>query len=94
MKRRIELESVAPAAMRAMLTLEQYVRTSGLESELIELVKLRASYLNGCAYCVDMHSKAPAPAASRSSGCTPSQSGARRRSSRGASARRWPGPRR
>jgi AhpD family alkylhydroperoxidase len=57
MTRRIELERVVPGAMRAMLALEQYVRTSGLEPELIELVKLRASYLNGCAYCVDMHTK-------------------------------------
>ncbi len=40
-----------------MSTLERYVRTCGLEAELLELVKLRASYLNGCAYCVDMHTK-------------------------------------
>lgn len=57
MTRRIDLEHVAPGAARAMLTLEQYVRGSGLERELLELVKLRASYLNGCAYCVDMHTK-------------------------------------
>jgi AhpD family alkylhydroperoxidase len=57
MKRRIEFENVAPAATRAMLALEQYVRASGLDPELLELVKLRASYLNGCAYCVDMHTK-------------------------------------
>jgi AhpD family alkylhydroperoxidase len=40
-----------------MAGLEQYVRGSGLEPELVELVKLRASYINGCAYCVDMHTK-------------------------------------
>ena len=40
-----------------MLGLETYVRRSGLERSLIELVKLRASYMNGCAYCVDMHTK-------------------------------------
>jgi AhpD family alkylhydroperoxidase len=54
---RIDQSKVAPGAMRAMLGLEQYVRSSGLEPALIHLVKMRASYINGCAYCVDMHSK-------------------------------------
>lgn len=40
-----------------MRGLESYVRQSGLERSLIELVKLRASEMNGCAYCVDMHTK-------------------------------------
>src|SRR5919199_5535389 len=40
-----------------MLGLEQYVRKTGIEPALLELVKLRASYINGCAYCVDMHTK-------------------------------------
>jgi AhpD family alkylhydroperoxidase len=40
-----------------MLGLEVVVQDSGLESELLELVKMRASQLNGCAYCLDMHSK-------------------------------------
>ena len=40
-----------------MLALEDYVRSAGIEPALLELVKLRASYLNGCAYCVDMHTK-------------------------------------
>ncbi len=56
MTRRID-EYAAPGATRAMLALEHYVRTSGLEPRLLELVRLRASYLNGCAYCVDMHTK-------------------------------------
>jgi AhpD family alkylhydroperoxidase len=43
--------------MKAMHGLERYVRTSGLEQSLIEMVKLRASQINGCAYCVDMHWK-------------------------------------
>jgi AhpD family alkylhydroperoxidase len=54
---RIDHQRVAPGAMRAMLALEQYVRGSGLDHGLVALVKLRASYLNGCAYCVDMHTK-------------------------------------
>jgi AhpD family alkylhydroperoxidase len=40
-----------------MLALEEYVRSTGIDPTLLELVKLRASYLNGCAYCVDMHTK-------------------------------------
>jgi AhpD family alkylhydroperoxidase len=43
--------------MKALMGLEEYVQQSGLEMPLYELVKLRASYMNGCAYCVDMHSK-------------------------------------
>jgi AhpD family alkylhydroperoxidase len=54
---RLDHATVAPSAVRAILGVEQYVRQSGLERPLIELVKLRASYLNGCAYCVDMHTK-------------------------------------
>jgi AhpD family alkylhydroperoxidase len=48
---------VAPEAYRAMNALQQYDRATGLEPLLHELVKLRASYINGCAYCIDMHSK-------------------------------------
>jgi AhpD family alkylhydroperoxidase len=40
-----------------MLGLEQYARHSGLEAALLELVKMRASQINGCAFCLDMHSK-------------------------------------
>ena len=54
---RIDYPRIAPAAMLAQLGLERYVRASGLEESLLLLVKLRASYLNGCAYCVDMHTK-------------------------------------
>lgn len=57
MKQRIEYAKAAPEAMKAMLGLESYVRQSGLEGSLLELVKLRASQINGCAYCVDMHTK-------------------------------------
>ena len=57
MTQRIDPSKVDPAAYRAVSGLEAYVRNSGLEHSLIELVKLRSSYINGCAYCVDMHSK-------------------------------------
>ena len=54
---RLDFARIAPEAVRAQLGLEAYVRGSGLEPSLIELVKLRASMINGCAYCVDMHTK-------------------------------------
>ncbi|HTK06284.1 MAG TPA: carboxymuconolactone decarboxylase family protein, partial [Ktedonobacteraceae bacterium] len=57
MTERISYSKAAPGAYRAMAGLERYVRESGLESSLLELVKLRASQINGCAYCLDMHWK-------------------------------------
>ncbi len=54
---RIDYRSVLPEAVRAMIGLEEAIAQGGLEPELLELVKLRASQLNGCAYCLDMHSK-------------------------------------
>ena len=47
----------APEAYEAMSALERYLHECGLEPSLIELVKLRASQMNGCAYCLDMHTK-------------------------------------
>jgi AhpD family alkylhydroperoxidase len=44
-------------ALKGMFALEQTVKSSGLEHSLIHLVKMRASIINGCAYCIDMHSK-------------------------------------
>ena len=57
MPARLDYNVVAPEGVRAMRGLDQYVRKSGLESGLIELVKLRASLINGCAYCVDLHAR-------------------------------------
>lgn len=57
MKSRISYDTVAPAAIQALGHVEYYVRHSGLETSLLELVRLRASEINGCAYCVDMHTK-------------------------------------
>jgi AhpD family alkylhydroperoxidase len=54
---RVDYRSVFPAAVTAMAGLEQAVQSSSLEAELLELVKLRASQINGCGYCVDMHTK-------------------------------------
>jgi AhpD family alkylhydroperoxidase len=58
MEPRIDFTKVAPGAYRAMAGLESYVRQSSqLEPSLLELVRMRASQINGCAYCLDMHSK-------------------------------------
>ena len=54
---RFDYTEAAPGVTAAMFAVERYVRKSGLEPTLLELVKLRASQLNGCAYCVDMHTK-------------------------------------
>lgn len=57
MQPRLEIQKVAPEAYRAMAALGAYVRNSGLEPQLVELVKIRASQINGCAFCIDMHTK-------------------------------------
>src|SRR6516164_8848549 len=54
---RLSAYEAAPAAMRAVHQVEAYIQQCGLEESLIELVKMRASQINGCAYCLDMHSK-------------------------------------
>ncbi|KAB2912640.1 MAG: carboxymuconolactone decarboxylase family protein [Hyphomicrobiaceae bacterium] len=56
-KPRLSYAKVAPAALEAVMTVETYVRACGLEKRLIELVKLRASQINRCAFCIDMHAK-------------------------------------
>lgn len=57
MEQRINYQEKAPGALKRMMGLEKYVADSDLEESLCELVKMRASQINGCAYCLDMHSK-------------------------------------
>ena len=57
MKARIDPTHVAPGVIHAMLGLERQVRQAGFDSKLLDLVRMRASQINGCAYCLDMHSK-------------------------------------
>ena len=57
MQARIDLMHVNPGVVQAMLGLEKQVRKAGLDSRLLDLVRMRASQINGCAYCLDMHSK-------------------------------------
>src|SRR3989449_7932646 len=87
MKARIDYTNV-PEALRGLYQLEHYIHNSGLEESLVRLVKMRASQINGCAYCLDMHSKDAAPSArpSRDSMC--STRGRRRGFTPSANARR------
>lgn len=58
MKTRLNFMEVAPDGLKAIYGMEQFVSSkSGLDSKLIHLMKLRASQINGCVYCVDMHTK-------------------------------------
>src|SRR5881409_2951840 len=57
MEVRLDYTKAAPEGFRAMLGLERFLHSSGLEHSLLHLMKMRASQINGCAYCIDMHSK-------------------------------------
>lgn len=56
-KERMNYKKAAPGGVKALLGMERYLDTCGLEQGLMDLVKLRTSQINGCAYCIDMHSK-------------------------------------
>ena len=58
MQAKLEVQKISPAAYQAMLGLETFVRKqSKLEPALLQLVKMRSSQINGCSFCIDMHSK-------------------------------------
>ena len=54
---RLSIAEVDPSAYQAVLGLERYVQAGGLEPALLDLVKIRASQINGCAFCLDMHNR-------------------------------------
>ncbi|HEY8784166.1 MAG TPA: carboxymuconolactone decarboxylase family protein [Mucilaginibacter sp.] len=54
---RISIKDKEPDAYKAMLGLEQYIRNSPISPMLLEMIKIRASQINGCAYCIDMHTQ-------------------------------------
>src|SRR5260370_7686028 len=56
MQPRIDYRKHAQEPLKSMLALEKYIAESGLEPKLVHLVKMRASQINGCSYCLDMHS--------------------------------------
>lgn len=55
MNKRINIPELEPAAFKALLGLEDYIRSCGLSDRHLELIKIRASQINGCAYCIDLH---------------------------------------
>ena len=57
MENRINISKVDPKAYEAMIGLEKYLAQSGLDKILYELIKTRASQINGCAYCINMHTR-------------------------------------
>src|SRR5712691_8787337 len=57
MEPRSAYNKYSPNALHAMYALEKHLKSSTIEEKLLHLVKLRASQINGCAYCIDMHSK-------------------------------------
>ena len=57
MSQRMDYNAASPAGMRALGAVHGYVRQSGLPPRLVDLVFLRVSQINGCAYCIDMHSR-------------------------------------
>ena len=57
MKTRVDASKLSPEPRKLMYGMEKYLSSCGLEAPLRELVKIRASQINGCAYCIDMHTK-------------------------------------
>ncbi|MNO17201.1 Carboxymuconolactone decarboxylase family protein [compost metagenome] len=57
MKMRLDYMKVQPEAFQTLMKVEGYVKNSGLDHNLLELIKIRASQINGCAFCLDMHTK-------------------------------------
>lgn len=57
MQQRIDVARVSPAAYQAVSALQKYVDQSGLDAKLRELIKIRASQINGCAFCLAMHTR-------------------------------------
>ncbi len=57
MNDRVKIKNAAPAGYEAMMALENYIGKTGLKPIYRELIKIRASQINGCAYCIDMHTK-------------------------------------
>jgi len=56
LEQRVDYYNVAPEALKIMMEMEKYTKTTGIDRNLRELIKIRASQINGCAYCLNMHS--------------------------------------
>ena len=89
---RLNAYKAAPDAMRAVQRVEAYIQQCGLEKSLIELVKMRASQINGCAYCLHVHSKDARHGAKPCSASICSTPGTNHPSTPSASGLPWRGP--
>ena len=69
MEARMDFRKASPQGAKAMSELHAFVHKCGLERKLLELVKLRASQINGCAQCIDMHTKELRADGEANSGC-------------------------
>ena len=94
MEQRINYNEHGKDAIKAMYGLELYLAKSSIERHLLHLIKFRVSQINGCAYCLDMHSRSCAPRARPSSGFICWMPGVNRPFTPTANARRSDGPRR
>ncbi len=92
MEARLVPYKLAPKIMQAMVEAEKAVSEAGLEYSLYELVRIRASQINGCAYCIHMHTRDARKAERLKNASTSWPRGANRRCSRRVNALRWPGP--
>ena len=94
MQARLDFTKVSPAALKPMLGHRGLSRQCSLERPLINLVKMRASQINGCAYCLDMHSKDARAAGETEQRLYVLDAWRETPFYTRANARRWPGPRR
>ena len=94
MASRLNIVKAASGAYRAMSQLDHYIKNCGLELSLIELIEIRASQINGCAYCIDMHTKNARAAGRASSASICFLPGEKRHATASGNARGWSGPRR
>ncbi len=56
MEKQINYSKLAPEALKIMMEMEKFIKSTGIDHKLRELIKIRASQINGCAFCLDMHS--------------------------------------
>ncbi len=94
MEARLDYTKASPEAYKAMLQMEGVVRRSGINPILLELIKIRASQLNGCAFCIDMHTKDARFKGESEQRIYRWMRGAKHLSSPTRNGQRWPGPRR
>lgn len=92
MQPRIEYGTYGQEALKSMAGLEKYIAQCGLDHKLIHLIKMRASQINGCAYCIDMHSIDARTLGKANSGSMRSMPGAKLRFSTNANGRLSNGP--